>query len=77
MDATLYYDYPWTLNLIRLVGWWTNCPSAGDGGPPGADLRPRQDAYLLCCVATDLKISEIVDQPNWIVSAYLPMAIFR
>jgi acetamidase/formamidase len=24
----------------------------------------------------DLKISEIVDQPNWIVSSYLPLAIF-
>src|SRR5947209_5905508 len=36
----------------------------------------RQDAYVLCSVAADLKISEIVDQPNWIVSAYLPMAIF-
>jgi acetamidase/formamidase len=36
----------------------------------------RQDAYVLCSVAADLKISEIVDQPNWIVSAYLPLAIF-
>ena len=36
----------------------------------------RQDAYVLCSVAADLKISEIVDRPNWIVSAYLPMAIF-
>jgi acetamidase/formamidase len=36
----------------------------------------RQDAYVLCSVATDLKISEIVDEPNWIVSAYLPLALF-
>lgn len=36
----------------------------------------RQDAYVLCSVAADLKISEIVDHPNWVVSAYLPMAIF-
>jgi acetamidase/formamidase len=34
------------------------------------------DAYCLCSVAVDLKISEIVDQPNWVVSAYLPRAIF-
>jgi acetamidase/formamidase len=34
------------------------------------------DAYLLCSVACDLKISEIVDQPNWIVTAYCPLAIF-
>jgi acetamidase/formamidase len=24
----------------------------------------------------DLKISEVVDAPNWIVSSYLPLAIF-
>jgi acetamidase/formamidase len=34
------------------------------------------DAYLLASVVVDLKISEVVDQPNWIVSAYLPLSIF-
>ena len=34
------------------------------------------DAYLLCSVACDLKISEIVDAPNWIVTAYCPLSIF-
>ncbi len=34
------------------------------------------DAYLLCSVAADLKISEIVDAPNWIVTAYCPLSIF-
>ncbi|MDZ7705536.1 MAG: acetamidase/formamidase family protein [Trueperaceae bacterium] len=34
-------------------------------------------AYTLCSIAVDLKISEIVDAPNWVVSAYLPKAIFR
>lgn len=38
------------------------------------DLSP-EDAYVLCSVAVDLKISEIVDQPNWIVSAYLPKSV--
>lgn len=33
-------------------------------------------AYALCSLAVDLKISEVVDQPNWIVSAYLPLSIF-
>ena len=33
------------------------------------------EAYVLSLVS-DLKISEIVDQPNWIVSSYLPLAIF-
>src|SRR5215475_3092767 len=36
----------------------------------------REEAYILCSVAVDLKISEIVDVPNWIVSAFLPESIF-
>jgi acetamidase/formamidase len=36
----------------------------------------REQAYCLCGAAIDLKISEIVDAPNWIVSAYLPLSIF-
>jgi acetamidase/formamidase len=40
------------------------------------DMTPEQ-AYCLCGAAVDLKISEIVDAPNWIVSAYLPLAIFE
>lgn len=36
----------------------------------------REEAYCLCGAAVDLKISEIVDAPNWIVSAYLPLSIF-
>jgi acetamidase/formamidase len=36
----------------------------------------REDAYCLASVAVDLKISEIVDAPNWIVSAFLPLDIF-
>ena len=35
-----------------------------------------QDAYGLCSVAADLKISEVVDRPNWLVSLYLPLDIF-
>ena len=34
------------------------------------------DAYLLCSVACDLKVSEVVDAPNWIVTAYCPLSIF-
>ncbi|MFZ5814968.1 MAG: acetamidase/formamidase family protein [Bacillota bacterium] len=36
----------------------------------------REEAYILCSVAVDLKISEVVDAPNWTVSAYLPLSIF-
>ncbi|SEK73637.1 acetamidase/formamidase family protein [Haloferax larsenii] len=34
------------------------------------------DAYILCSAAVDLKINEVVDAPNWTVSAYLPESIF-
>lgn len=37
----------------------------------------RQQAYAICSVAVDLKISELVDVPNNIVlSAFLPLDIF-
>jgi acetamidase/formamidase len=36
----------------------------------------REDAYLLCSLAVDLKISEIVDAGQYIVSALLPEALF-
>jgi acetamidase/formamidase len=36
----------------------------------------REDAYLLCSLAVDLKISEIVDAGQYIVSAVLPETIF-
>jgi acetamidase/formamidase len=36
----------------------------------------REDAYLLCSLAVDLRISEIVDAGQYIVSALLPEAIF-
>ena len=36
----------------------------------------REDAYLLCSLVVDLKISEIVDAGVFIVSALLPESIF-
>jgi acetamidase/formamidase len=36
-----------------------------------------QEAYVLASVAVDLKISEVVDAPNWLVSACLPLSIFK
>jgi formamidase len=35
-----------------------------------------QQAYAICSVAVDLKISELVDVPNFVVSAFLPLDIF-
>ena len=36
----------------------------------------RQQAYALCSVAVDLHISQVVDVPNLLVSALLPLDIF-
>jgi acetamidase/formamidase len=36
---------------------------------------PAVDAYMLCSVCGDLRISEIVDLPNWTVSFYFPRVV--
>lgn len=36
----------------------------------------RAEAYVFCSVCVDLKISQIVDTPNWIMSAFLPNIVF-
>jgi acetamidase/formamidase len=36
----------------------------------------RQDAYVLCSLSADLKITEVVDAPNWIVACFVPDALF-
>ncbi|OVE84186.1 acetamidase/formamidase family protein [Natronolimnobius baerhuensis] len=36
----------------------------------------REEAYILCSVAVDLKINQVVNAPNWVVSAYLPEQLF-
>jgi acetamidase/formamidase len=36
-----------------------------------------ENAYMLCSVCGDLRISEIVDHPNWVVSFYLPRVVFE
>jgi acetamidase/formamidase len=39
-------------------------------------MRPV-DAYMLCSVCADLRISSIVDQPNWVVSLYFPRVVLE
>jgi formamidase len=36
----------------------------------------RQQAYAICSMAVDLRISEVVDVPNFVVTATLPLDIF-
>lgn len=38
---------------------------------------PPVDAYMLCSVCGDLRISEVVDAPNWTVSFYFPRAVIE
>jgi len=35
------------------------------------------DAYMLCSVCADLRISSIVDVPNWVVSYYFPRIVLE
>ncbi len=35
------------------------------------------DAYMLCSVCGDLRINEIVDMPNWVVSFYFPRVVLE
>jgi formamidase len=37
----------------------------------------REQAYVLCSVAVDLRISNVVDVPNYVVSALLPEDVFQ
>jgi acetamidase/formamidase len=37
---------------------------------------PPIDAYMLCSVCADLRVSQIVDAPNWTVSCYFPRMVF-
>jgi formamidase len=37
----------------------------------------REQAYALCSVAVNLRISQVVDVPNLVVSAFLPLDIFE
>ncbi|MEP0322453.1 acetamidase/formamidase family protein [Bauldia litoralis] len=35
------------------------------------------EAYMLCSVCGDLRVSEIVDMPNWVVSFYFPRLVLE
>jgi formamidase len=36
----------------------------------------RQQAYAICSVAVNLRLSQLVDVPNFVASATLPLSIF-
>jgi formamidase len=37
----------------------------------------REQAYIISSVAVDLRVSNVVDVPNYVISAFLPEAIFQ
>ncbi len=57
--------------------------AAGDAVSAMVDLIsaqqaiPAEDAYILCSVCGDLRISEVVDAPNWVVSFYFPRIVWE
>ncbi len=50
-------------------------PSPTTRSPAWRIFRPWP-SKLGCSVAVDLRISEVVDAPNWVVSAFLPQDLF-
>jgi formamidase len=52
--------------LIELIDWMVR----------EKGLTPEQ-AYVVASVAADLRIGNVVDVPNYAVSAILPTTIFR
>ena len=60
-----------TADTLATLDWDRLYPLAGPVAIEGAE-----PGDVLASLVVDLKISEIVDQPNWIVSSYLPLAIF-
>jgi hypothetical protein len=55
---------------------WPDFPRAAQRDVPTPLTFSRQQAYVICSVAVDLRISNVVDVPNYVVSALLPEAIF-
>jgi formamidase len=51
--------------LLELHGWLTATRGLG-----------REEAYVLMSVAAELRVSEVVDAPNALVSAALPLDVF-
>jgi formamidase len=56
--------------LLKMIDFLT-----GPQSPAPKKLSPEQ-AYILCSVACDLKISNLVDVPNYVVSNFLQLDVF-
>lgn len=85
----LQYRHPSPLNRTDTLGWHVTTahgPDLYQNAKTAAGYLidwivenkgvTRSQAYILCSIAADLKIAEIVDAPNYIVSASIPLGIF-
>lgn len=43
----------------------------------GATGMAPVEAYMLCSACADLRISEIVDAPNWVAAMYFPRVVLE
>jgi acetamidase/formamidase len=88
--AELQFTTPSPLSRADTGGWYVTTAHGGDLFENARNAirfmvvhlveehgLTREQAYCLSGAVVDLRISEIVNEPNWIVSAYLPLSIFR
>jgi UDP-N-acetylmuramate dehydrogenase len=71
----------WCAGLPGVVGGAVVNNAGAHGGEMIDHLESEygytpQQAYVICSVAVDLKVSELVDVPNFVVSAFLPLDVF-
>jgi formamidase len=57
--------------LLKMIDFLTGPQS------PSPSKLSKEQAYLLCSVACDLRISNMVDVPNYVVSNFLHLDVFR
>jgi formamidase len=90
VDAPQYVVPEAAAPVERRVGGWHVCTGVGpDLWEATRDAtralvehmvehrgRERDEAYAIASVAADLRIHEVVDAPNWVVGAFLPLDIF-
>ena len=81
----MYYDWfpPEQLKVLFFDDLAENVAGARAAVSEMVDLLSRRfgyspvDAYMLCSVCADLRISSIVDVPNWVVSFYFPRIVLE
>ncbi|MDG6916002.1 MAG: acetamidase/formamidase family protein [Nitrososphaerota archaeon] len=84
-----YPDFRSRRERISSAGWYTTTGIASDLMTAAKESArgmidhltrtyglSKEEAYVLCSVAADLRIHEVVDSPNWVVGTMIPLDIF-